>query len=77
MRQIFRHALEGSDGSKVKGSSLGLCVVGSTLNGSMLGAREGTDVGDPVGSVDKGSMLGADVGCNNVKRRCRMYHVSV
>ena len=60
------------DGSEVKGSSLGLCVVGVCD-----GAREGTDVGDPVGSVDKGSMLGADVGCNNVKRRCRMYHVSV
>jgi len=60
----------------------------------MLGAREGAEVGDPVGSVDKGlgavvevgdpvgsvdkgSMLGATVGCNNVKRRCRMYHVSV
>jgi len=43
--------------------------VGSTLSGFMLGACDGDLEGDPVGSVDKGSMLGAIVGCNNMMRK--------
>ena len=49
------------EGSYVKESSLG-DPVGSTLNGSMLGACDGDLEGDPVGSVDKSSKLGASVG---------------
>jgi len=37
--------------------------------GACDGTREGGEVGDPVGSVDKGSMLGAIVGCNNMMRK--------